>query len=84
MNPIQDSSNYLLYIKHIKSYFLLSVRYPNHIIPWKLGLMHTERVRKLSRMVRTYRENWLYKTRYNSYTVKDKQTKLDMWTDVDW
>jgi hypothetical protein len=24
----------------------------------------------------TYKENWLYKTRYNSYTVEGKQTKL--------
>ena len=24
----------------------------------------------------TYKENWLYKTSYNSYTVEDKQTKL--------
>jgi len=32
----------------------------------------------------TYIENWLHKTRYNSYTVEDKQTKLDMWTDVGW
>jgi hypothetical protein len=26
----------------------------------------------------TYRENWLYKTSYNSCTVKDKQMKLDV------
>jgi hypothetical protein len=31
-----------------------------------------------------YKENWLYKTSYNSYTVKDKQTKLGVWTDVGW
>jgi hypothetical protein len=31
-----------------------------------------------------YKENWLYKTGYNSYTVKDKQTKLGVWTDVGW
>jgi hypothetical protein len=29
-----------------------------------------------------YKENRLYKTSYNSYTVKDKQTKLDEWTDT--
>jgi hypothetical protein len=32
----------------------------------------------------TYKEKWLYKTRYNSYTVKDKQIKLGVWTDVGW
>jgi hypothetical protein len=32
----------------------------------------------------TYKENWLYKTSYNSYTVKDKQTKLGVWMDVGW
>jgi len=32
----------------------------------------------------TYKETWLYKTGYNSYTVKDKQTKLSVWTDVGW
>jgi hypothetical protein len=32
----------------------------------------------------TYRENLLYKTIYNSYTVKDKQAKLGMWKDVGW
>ena len=32
----------------------------------------------------TCKENWLYKTSYNSYTVEDKQTKLDVWTDVGW
>jgi len=26
----------------------------------------------------TYKENWLYKTSYNSYIVEDKQTKLGM------
>jgi len=31
-----------------------------------------------------YKENWLYKTSYNSYTVEDKQTKLGVWTDVGW
>jgi hypothetical protein len=30
----------------------------------------------------TYKENWLYKKSYNSYTVEDKQTKLSVWTDV--
>jgi len=28
----------------------------------------------------THKENWLYKTSYNSYIVKDKQTKLSVWT----
>jgi hypothetical protein len=32
----------------------------------------------------TYKENWLCKTSYNSYTVKDKQKKLGVWTDVSW
>jgi hypothetical protein len=32
----------------------------------------------------TYKENGLCKTSYNSYTVKDKQTKLGVWTDVGW
>jgi hypothetical protein len=32
----------------------------------------------------TYKGNWLYTTSYNSYTVKDKQTRLSMWTDVSW
>jgi len=32
----------------------------------------------------TYKENGLYKTSYNSYTVKDKQRKLSVWTDVSW
>jgi len=32
----------------------------------------------------TYKENWLYKTSYNWYTVEDKQTKLSVWTDVGW
>jgi hypothetical protein len=32
----------------------------------------------------TYKENWLYKTSYNSYTVKDKEMKLGVWTDVGW
>jgi hypothetical protein len=32
----------------------------------------------------TYKENWLYKKIYNSYTVEDKQTKLGVWTDVGW
>jgi hypothetical protein len=32
----------------------------------------------------TYKDNWLYKTSYNSYTVKDKQMILGMWTDVVW
>jgi hypothetical protein len=31
-----------------------------------------------------YKENWLYKTSYNSYTVEDKQTKRSVWTDVGW
>jgi len=31
-----------------------------------------------------YKENWLYKTNYNSYTVKDNQMKLGVWTDVGW
>jgi hypothetical protein len=30
----------------------------------------------------TYKENWLYKTSYNSYTVENKRTKLGVWTDV--
>ena len=29
----------------------------------------------------TYKENWLYKTSYNLCTVKDKLTKLGVWTD---
>ena len=33
---------------------------------------------------KTYKENWLYKPSYKSYTVEDKQTKLGVWTDVDW
>jgi hypothetical protein len=32
----------------------------------------------------TYKENWLYKKIYNSYTVKDKQMKLCVWTDFGW
>ena len=32
----------------------------------------------------TYKENLIYKTSYNSYTVEDKQTKLGVWTDVGW
>jgi hypothetical protein len=32
----------------------------------------------------TYRENWLHKTSYNLYNVKDKQTKLCVWTDDNW
>jgi len=32
----------------------------------------------------TYKGNWLYKASYNSYIVKDKQTKLSVWTDVSW
>jgi hypothetical protein len=32
----------------------------------------------------TYKENWLYKTSYNPYTVEDKQTKLGVWTDFGW
>jgi hypothetical protein len=32
----------------------------------------------------TYKENWLYKTNYNSNTVEDKRTKLGVWTDVGW
>jgi len=32
----------------------------------------------------TYKENCLYKTSYNSYTVEGKQTKLGVWTDVGW
>jgi hypothetical protein len=32
----------------------------------------------------TYKENWLYKTSYNSCTVKDKQTKLGVRTDDGW
>ena len=31
-----------------------------------------------------YKENWLYKTSYNLYTVEDKQMKLGVWTDVSW
>jgi hypothetical protein len=31
-----------------------------------------------------YKENWLYKTSYNSYTVKDKQMKLGVWMNVGW
>jgi len=31
-----------------------------------------------------YAENWLYKTSYNSYIVKDKQIKSGIWTDVGW
>jgi hypothetical protein len=31
-----------------------------------------------------YKENWLDKTSYNSYTVEDKQKKLGVWTDVGW
>jgi hypothetical protein len=30
----------------------------------------------------TYKENWLYKLSYDTYTVEDKQTKLCVWTDV--
>jgi hypothetical protein len=30
------------------------------------------------------KENWLHKTSCNSYTVKDKQTKLNVWMDVGW
>ena len=29
-----------------------------------------------------YKENWLYKTSNNSYTVEDKQTKFGVWTDI--
>ena len=29
-----------------------------------------------------YKENWFYKTGYNSYTVEDKQTKLGVWMDI--
>jgi hypothetical protein len=32
----------------------------------------------------TFKENWLYKTSYNSYTVEDKQTKVCVWADVGW
>jgi len=32
----------------------------------------------------TYKENWLYKTSYKSYTAKDKQKKLCVLTDVRW
>jgi hypothetical protein len=32
----------------------------------------------------TYEENWFYNTSYNLYTVKHKQTKLGVWTDVGW
>jgi hypothetical protein len=32
----------------------------------------------------TYKEYWLYKTNYNSYSVEDKQMKLGVWTDVGW
>jgi hypothetical protein len=32
----------------------------------------------------TYKENWLYKTSYNSYTVKDKQMKFGVCTDNGW
>jgi hypothetical protein len=31
-----------------------------------------------------HKENLLYKTNYNSYTVKEKQTKLGVWTRVGW
>jgi len=31
-----------------------------------------------------YKENWLYKTSYNSYIVEDKQMKLSVLTDVGW
>jgi hypothetical protein len=31
-----------------------------------------------------YKENRLYKTSYNWYTVDDKQMKLGVWTDVGW
>ena len=31
-----------------------------------------------------YKENWLYKTSYNLYTVKDKQLKLYVWMDAGW
>jgi len=31
-----------------------------------------------------YKENWLYRTSCNSYTVEDKQTKLGVWTDIGW
>ena len=32
----------------------------------------------------THKENWLYKTLYNSHTAEDKQTKFGVWTDVGW
>jgi len=32
----------------------------------------------------TYKENWLYMTSYNSYTVEAKQTELGVWMDVGW
>jgi hypothetical protein len=32
----------------------------------------------------TYKEKWLYKTSYNSYTVEDEQTKLGVWVGVVW
>jgi hypothetical protein len=31
-----------------------------------------------------YKENWLNKTSYNSYIVKDKQKKLNVWMNVGW
>ena len=31
-----------------------------------------------------YKESWLYKTSYNSYTVEDKQMKLGVLTDDGW
>jgi len=30
------------------------------------------------------KKNWLYRTSYNLYAVKDKQTKICVWTDVGW
>ena len=29
-----------------------------------------------------YKENWLYMPGYNSCTVKDKQPKIGVWTDI--
>jgi len=31
-----------------------------------------------------YKENWLNKTSYNLYIVKDKQRKLGVWMDAGW
>ena len=32
----------------------------------------------------TCKENWFYKTSYNSYTVEEKQSKPGVWADVGW